>query len=368
MSFQAANNSNNATVLIIYANIALYAMCYQMQRPLEPFLVDSLVTAEGSGTAEYARLQSFFFVIQTLGSLGIGRLIDSIGYKRGFYLNFAASALSYFILSESKTLFMLYLSKVPTMFQAGFLCAQVALTQKEFDPSSRVALLGRLTTAYTLGAIVGPYIGGYLGTTGDYYYGAKVACVGSLLSLVITFFLPSVSGAEYIQMDIASNSDLGKMQKQSIIQTAMSVWLLLSIKITSNVSNAIGSTIMPIVFKNDFKLDEYQLGLSMSVMSAFNAFASGIALAPLVSMAGNDLDTVISVSIWALVGMLYVQTIFALPLVVATVSYSRGFIEYFICTLLLSMAQFVLSNTLTAESTQRVQEDSKVVPMISRIM
>ena len=97
-------NAPNSTLVIIYLNIFLYALCYQMQRPLEPYLVDRLVITEGSAANEYARLQSFFFIVQTLGSLFIGRLIDNIGYKWGFILNFVASALSYFILSESRTL------------------------------------------------------------------------------------------------------------------------------------------------------------------------------------------------------------------------------------------------------------------------
>ena len=32
---------------------------------------------------------------------------------------------------------------------------------------------GRLTTAYTIGGFFGPWLGGVLGSTGDYYLGAK---------------------------------------------------------------------------------------------------------------------------------------------------------------------------------------------------
>ena len=42
------------------------------------------------------------------------------------------------------------------------------------------AALGRLTTAYTIGATVGPTVGGYLGTTGDLYRGARLAVGVSL--------------------------------------------------------------------------------------------------------------------------------------------------------------------------------------------
>ena len=40
------------TLGIIYINIVLYATCYQIQRPLEPFLVDKLaLSGDASGDA-----------------------------------------------------------------------------------------------------------------------------------------------------------------------------------------------------------------------------------------------------------------------------------------------------------------------------
>lgn len=44
------------TIYIVYINVVLYATCYQLQRPIEPFMVEKLgLTGDSSG--EYARLQ-----------------------------------------------------------------------------------------------------------------------------------------------------------------------------------------------------------------------------------------------------------------------------------------------------------------------
>ena len=59
------------TLLLIYVNIAIYATCFQIQRPLEPFLVEKLGLTGDSG-GEYAKLQSFFSLMQTVGSLLAG--------------------------------------------------------------------------------------------------------------------------------------------------------------------------------------------------------------------------------------------------------------------------------------------------------
>ena len=77
-----ADSAKNRAILIIYINIILYATCYQLQRPLEPFLVSKLYSNDGQDSSnEYAKLQSFFSIIQTVGSFISGILLDKFGTK-----------------------------------------------------------------------------------------------------------------------------------------------------------------------------------------------------------------------------------------------------------------------------------------------
>ena len=133
LSAKQTSDRNTRILLIVYINIILYATCFQLQRPLEPFLIDKLTSSttptashiinEGSdnnkSSNEYARLQSFFSIIQTFGSIITGYLLDKYTTKLGFLITFIASALSYYILSISTTMSLLYLSKVPSLLQAG---------------------------------------------------------------------------------------------------------------------------------------------------------------------------------------------------------------------------------------------------------
>ena len=65
--------SESTAVWLVLLNVTLYAVCYQLQRPVEPFLVKSL--SEGADGAEvartYGRLQSFFSFVQTLSLIHI---------------------------------------------------------------------------------------------------------------------------------------------------------------------------------------------------------------------------------------------------------------------------------------------------------
>jgi sugar phosphate permease len=77
---------------------------------------------------EYAKLQAFFSFIQTFGSLLTGFILDRFTPKIGFVVSFTASALSYFLLSHSTSLSILYMSKIPTIFQAGFVSRLIIYT------------------------------------------------------------------------------------------------------------------------------------------------------------------------------------------------------------------------------------------------
>jgi OCT family organic cation transporter-like MFS transporter 18 len=184
----ASGNVNNVLLTVTYLNIALYALCFQLQRPVEPFLVQQLAK---DGSVEhvsrvYGQLQSFFSAVQTVGSPLVGVMLDRVGVRLASAVVFLSSALSYLLLAGATTLPMLFLSKVPTALQHAFLVAQatasVATAGDGAHPDIRAAALGRMTTAYTVGATIGPFVGGMLAERGDLYAGARVAVLVSSTS------------------------------------------------------------------------------------------------------------------------------------------------------------------------------------------
>jgi len=299
--------------------------------------------------------------MQTIGSFVSGRFLDQFGAKGGFVISFLASALSYALLSQSSTLTILYMSKIPSIFQAGFLCAQLSASQVTLDGAERVEALGRLTFCYTLGSIIGPTIGGALGASGDYYYGAKVAVVGSLLSVVLTLFMPigdfqsgdnNTSVKDKPDPDKKSNKDI-----PSTLSVIQIVWVFLLTKVVTGVANAMSSAVMPLILKNIYKLNEQSLGLSMSVMSAGNAVVNGFLLGPIVALFGS-LNVVISYCISSMCILSLLQAMCALPSY-TDIAYGGGLYEFFGLTFVLGLFQYVLSTTITGESTALVGSSSK---------
>ena len=156
---------------VVYALVTLYALCYQFQSPIEPFLVSKLLnntkTTTGDNNAElavaYARVKSIFAISQGVGSLAFGKILDAYGVRVGLIINFLACSCCYYILSITNSISMLYLSKLPGVAMTGFLCAETAVFKLTKGGEERVKALGRLYTSYTIGGVLGPFIGGHLG-------------------------------------------------------------------------------------------------------------------------------------------------------------------------------------------------------------
>ena len=292
--------SSSSILWITYINITLYALCYQLQRPVEPFLIKSLSEQQSESediSRTYGQLQSFFNTVQTLGSPLVGILLDRIGIRYTSALVFGASALSYAILAGAYDLQTLFLSKIPTILQAAFLVAQAtAATSTAGNTSARAAALGRMTTAYTVGATLGPAIGGFLAEKGDFYIGAKLAVFGSLVSVVLSLiFLPNVvhhKDEKSKDEDVSppqlkkKRSFLNDLRHSGEIAIRSNLWPLLMVKVLGGVTASMHSTALPLVLTQQLNFDPSQLGMSMSgSMFAVAAFGA-VGMAPLTRTLG----------------------------------------------------------------------------------
>lgn len=308
-------------IWIVYGLVVLYALCYQLQKPIEPFLVDKLIKNSDNSTdaaTAYAKLKGYFSAFQGVGSLAFGYILDRWGTRTGLIINYLACACSYYILSIATSVELLYLSTVPGIAMAGFLCAQTAMIKLTEPGADRVAALGGLTAAYTIGGFVGPYIGGQLGATGDYYFGAQCAAMGSLIAVGLVLVLPTsidkatttVEAAEDAADDAADADDAtkakgGKNEKDGIYDSAQQgswisrvasilgvVWIYLFVKVVSGVANSAAATAQPLVLKQ-LGTNEADMGSIMSAQFAFGGFANAVLLEPMVAYMGGDVSTVV---------------------------------------------------------------------------
>lgn len=326
--------------------VVLYALCYQLQSPVEPYMVSRL--AAGDDSRAYSRVQAWFSAVQTVGSFLVGYLLDRFGLRGAFVINFLAAALSYALLANATSLSLLYLSKLPTVAMHGFLCAQATVSQCTAGGRERVAALGRLTAAYTVGATLGPALGGYLGANVDHYIGAKLAVGGSLLSAWLAHaFVPTQlqAHADREQEKEAVDDFDGCGFRSKAVRVVALTYDTLSIKLVTGMANSMQATALPLVLKNVFAFREDMMGLTQAAMTFLTSLCNAFFLGPLAARLGS-LTSVIRICL--------VGTFVGLSLQAAFLKHSDLTAEAFImCRLLLNLFQFILASSLTGESTSR---------------
>eukprot|EP00929_Paragymnodinium_shiwhaense_P085106 TRINITY_DN45563_c0_g1_i1.p1 TRINITY_DN45563_c0_g1~~TRINITY_DN45563_c0_g1_i1.p1 ORF type:complete len:457 (+),score=59.96 TRINITY_DN45563_c0_g1_i1:53-1372(+) len=363
----AAAAENQKYVYLIYGLVVLYAVCYQLQSPLEPFLVEKLVGQDkGAASTSYGRLQSFFSALQSVGSLCFGQLLDRAGVRIGFVINFLCCAATYYLLATTTSIEMLYLSKVPGIGMAGFLCAQAAVSMLTPSGPERLAALGRLTTCYTIGGVIGPYCGGLLGSKGDYFLSAKVATVGSLLAAAFCCFLPA--GRHTKAKDEDQDKPALQTSWRSPVSTVM--WLagfLIFVKLSTNICNSMASSSQSLVLKNTFGFSEADLGFFMSLQFGFGGFANLCLLEPVTRFLGGSVRKVIPrcIGIMALGYALqaafnsqFMQDAFGSDVSDNTAAPLLKY-NFVAIAMMLSIFQYSLGTSITAENTKIVPEDMK---------
>lgn len=235
--------------------------------------------------------------------------MDRIGPRRTSILCYVGSAASYGILAHATTPTWLYFSKVPTILQHAFLVGQATVSSvpdEEGESASvssakRAAALGRMTTAYTIGATIGPALGGYLASS-DLYAGARLAVWGSLLSVLLSILFLKDHAKKCKDDDSKEDSTQQKSQHvrnisflQSMRNTLSfllhpTIGPLLFIKLLNGVSSSAFSTILPLILANKLHFSTAQLGYFMSASSLSVAIFAAVGISPAMAFVGNRPD------------------------------------------------------------------------------
>ena len=228
---------------------------------------------------------------------------------------------------------MLYVSKVPALLQHAFLVGQATVVASLPDCTSggsgnysddngggrrledndaaaaaaatttrrRAAALARMTTAYTIGATIGPALGGYLASTAsDLYVGARLAVYGSLLSVLLSFMYQKdgVVGPQSKQhkRDTITSSSTTKMTFLQLTIKSLhylihpTIGPLLFVKFLNGISSSAYTTILPLLLANKLHFTTHQLGYFMSSSSFTIAVFSAVGMSTSMKYVNNRSD------------------------------------------------------------------------------
>ncbi|XP_065597194.1 major facilitator superfamily domain-containing protein 9 [Cyrtonyx montezumae] len=134
---------------------------------------------------------SLYGIMQLFSSTFVGCWSDIVGRQYSLLACILLSALGYFLLGTSTTVFLFALSRVPVGIFKHTLSISKALLSDLVSERDRPLVMGRFNAASGVGFILGPVVGGYLTELEDGFYQTSLICASIfLLNAGLVWMLP----------------------------------------------------------------------------------------------------------------------------------------------------------------------------------
>lgn len=172
---------------IIIAITTLNAIGMTLVFPLFPFLVGKYLP-ESQIVVGLSSLLSVYALCQFFAAPVFGALSDRFGRKSILIISLFGSAIGYFLLGVGGALWVLFLGRIIDGLTAGNISTLFAYIADSTEPGERTQWFGYLGGAIGVGFMIGPAIGGLLGTTSislPFYVTAGITFVSILCIYVL---------------------------------------------------------------------------------------------------------------------------------------------------------------------------------------
>lgn len=158
--------------------------------PVLPLYVGSFGVSVSTITA----LLSVFSLFSFISAPFLGALSDKIGRRPVLIFSILSTSIGWFVFAGAKSLSLLFLGRVIDGLAAGNLSTiQSAMVDISKDNKERVSNLGIIGMIFGLGFIVGPFIGGLLGSISHTLPFWFVGGLSLLNTILAYFFLPETN-------------------------------------------------------------------------------------------------------------------------------------------------------------------------------
>ncbi len=218
MTETKSSGRQSPLIWLVFFVIVIDLIGFGIVIPLLPFMAPSM----GGDSTDVALIMITYSLGAAIVAPFWGRLSDQWGRRNALMLALLASALAYVVTAGAEVLWQVYLGRALSGLAAGSLPVASALMADLSSPERRAKAMGLVGTAFGLGLIAGPVLGGVLtGGASPFALPFYSAAVLSLLAAILAWaLLPDrFHVVDTAVKDISSGSFVDHVQRH---------WLLLS--------------------------------------------------------------------------------------------------------------------------------------------
>ena len=252
--------------------------------PILPFLSPSL----GADKMDIALIIVTYALCAGLFAPFWGRLSDRLGRKPVIMICLAGAAVSYTMLAFASTLWMIFVARGFAGAMAGNFGVASAMMADITTPENRARGMGLIGSAFGLGLVLGPLLGGLLTVDGDSFTLPCIVagCMSVLAILAAALFLPESLSQERRAAHAATQK---KGQQGSILAMLRATGnrLLVFQYTLHNAFVSSATYIFPLWVGDLLNWNAREVGIVFGVQGAIMVLLQGVVLGPAVQAFGE---------------------------------------------------------------------------------
>lgn len=265
-----------SVIALILAVVFIDTLGLGIIYPILPALISELTGAGISGAARIGGwLTAAYAIMQFLFAPMAGSLSDQYGRKAILIISMAGLFIDYLFLAIAHSIGLLFLGRVVSGILGASYTAASAYVSDISEKNYRAKYFGFLNSAYGLGLIAGPVLGGLFGALGVRVPFIFAAVLSLLCALFVLFLLPeSLQKENRRHFNWKTANPIGSFL---FLRKYSSLYRLLAGYFILYVASYVVVSIWPFFTAEKFQWTAVEIGVSLSVFGVFIALAQGFA-------------------------------------------------------------------------------------------
>jgi DHA1 family tetracycline resistance protein-like MFS transporter len=275
-----------AALTFIFVTVVLDMLALGMVVPVLPHLIEDFL---GGDTSRAALMVGYFgtvwAVMQFFAMPVMGALSDRFGRRPVILLSNFGLGLDYVLMALAPTLSWLFVGRLISGVTAASISTSMAYVADVTPPERRAQSFGFVGVAFGLGFVLGPAIGGLLGSVDPRLPFWAAACASLLNAAYGYFILPeSLPREKRRAFEWRRANPLGSLR---FLRAHREVFALAGAAFLSNLTHAVLPAVFVLYSAYRYGWDEKAVGLALAGVGISSALVQGALVGPLVRRFGE---------------------------------------------------------------------------------
>jgi DHA1 family tetracycline resistance protein-like MFS transporter len=282
MTSSPLTGARRPAVAFIFITVVLDMLALGMIIPVLPQLVVAFV---GGDTAHGATIYGAWALMQFVFSPVLGALSDRYGRRRVILISNVGLGLDYILMALAPNLVWLFIGRLISGVTSASISTAYAYIADVTPADTRAAAFGLLGAAFGLGFILGPGLGGILGSVDPrlpFWVAAGLSLLNALYGwLVLPESLPREKRSAF---SWRRANPFGTLQ---LLRGHAGLGPLAAVLFLSNLSHVVLSSTFVLYAAYRYGWSEYEMGLTLAFVGICSALVQGGLVRPVVRRFGE---------------------------------------------------------------------------------